>query len=160
VPNVNYTWAIAPVGGTVLSTGPNGTTLSASFAGPVAPATTVAYTVTPSIPGGSTGTACQVQVSAPTLTCAGTTGRFTDLTPLTLGAEVTVPPGQQANIVVEVQDRATGILTYLPTLNFGPGTHAWTFNTACFVKVNMVCVGTGGGFLDRQDSVNACAATR
>ena len=157
VPGVNYTWAIAPVGGTVLATGANGTTLSASFAGPVAPATSVSYTVTPSIPGGSTGTACQVQVQTPTLSCAGTTGRFTDLTPLTIGAEVTVPLGQQANIGVEVTDRATGITTSLPALTFGPGTHAWTFNTSCFVKLNLICIGPGGGFLDRQDSVNVCA---
>ncbi len=157
VPGVNYTWAIAPTGGTILSTGANGTTLSASFAGPVAPATTVNYAVTPSIPGGSTGTACQVQVPVPVASCAGTTGLFTDLIPLTLGAQVTVPPGQLANITLEVLDRATGIMTYLP-YSFGPGTHNWTFNTACFVKVNMVCTGTGGGFLDRRDSTNVCPA--
>ncbi|MGE3510679.1 MAG: hypothetical protein AB7N65_17540, partial [Vicinamibacterales bacterium] len=139
VPGVTYSWAISPVaGGTPISTGPNGTTFSASFAGPTPPATSASYSVTPSIPGGATGQSCQVQVPALLNSCAGTTAVINSLIYPTGVVTITVPSGQQADIRVIVSDRIANTITEYPYA-VGPGTTPLNVPIPCFPKVDVFC---------------------
>lgn len=135
-----YSWA-AP-GGT--TTSGSGATFSTAYG------TAGGYAVT--VTSGTQTATCNVTVTSPPNSCAGTTAVINSLVFPTGVVTINVPAGQQSQIRIDSTDHNTEITT---TYNYtlGPGSTVLNVPIACFPKVEIFC-GTVG--LGAQRGVNQC----